>query len=246
MTGIEAAAELAAARPDLRVRLVTGGRLGGWLSSLGRDELAARLERLGVETLDQSRVAAVERRALVLTGDDEVPFDLAVWCGGFAHHALARDSGLATDARGALLVDETLRSTSHPQIVGAGDAAAVPALPNGAAFRMTCQAGMPSGAHAADTVVAVLRDREPTAFDLGYIHQPISLGRRDGLIQWVDRADRPKDRVLTGRRAALYKEFVTRGALIGIRMERSMPGRAKWLKGGVPVLDGAGAPHAAS
>jgi NADH:quinone reductase (non-electrogenic) len=57
---------------------------------------------------------------------------------------------------------------------------------------MTCQAGMPSGADAADTALATLMGREPRPFNFGYIHQPISLGRRDGLIQWVDRADRQK------------------------------------------------------
>lgn len=96
------------------------------------------------------------------------------------------------DARGCLLVDTTLRAVGHPHVLGAGDAAAIPSLANGGAFRMTCQAGMPAGAHAADNAVAALRGREPEDFDFGYLHRPISLGRRDRLIQWVDRADRPK------------------------------------------------------
>jgi NADH dehydrogenase len=118
-----------------------------------------------------------------------------------------------------------------------GEMPATPALSNGAAFRMTCRAGMPSGAHAADTVAAVACGREPERFDLGYIHMPISLGRRDGLIQWVDRANRPKPKVLVGGRAALYKELVTRGAVPSISMERRIPGALKWLHGGEPIGD---------
>jgi NADH:quinone reductase (non-electrogenic) len=104
---------------------------------------------------------------------------------------------------------------------------------------MTCQAGMPAGAHAADNAVATLQGREPEIFDFGYLHQPISLGRRDGLIQWVDRADRPKPSVLTGRRAALYKELVARSAVPTITLERRVPGALRWPSAGRPhaVLD---------
>ncbi|MEI5098927.1 hypothetical protein RB200_10110 [Streptomyces sp. PmtG] len=41
----------------------------------------------------------------------------------------------------------------------------------------------------------------------------MSLGRRDGLIQFVRDDDTPVERVLTGRTAAFYKEFVVRTAL---------------------------------
>jgi NADH:ubiquinone reductase (H+-translocating) len=235
LTGIEAASELADARPDLDVWLLTAGALGDWLSAAGRTELAGRLKRLGVEVREHARVASLDDRVLTFADGGEMCCDAAVWCGGFAFQPLLAHSDLCTDKRGRLLVDTTLRSVSHPHVLGAGDAAAIPALPNGAAFRMTCQAGMPSGAHAADTVAAVVRGREPERFDLGYIHMPISLGRRDGLIQWVDRTDRPKPKVLVGRRAALYKELVTRGAVPSIRMERRMPGTLIWLGGGDPI-----------
>ncbi|MBS1679147.1 MAG: FAD-dependent oxidoreductase [Actinobacteria bacterium] len=227
-TGIELVSELAGARPDLRVSLHTAGRVGRGLSERGAEELRLRLGRRGVELVEGEAVSAVEAGALVLAGGEEVAVDLAVWCGGFAAQPLARDSGLPVDPRGLLAVDATLRSVDHPHVIGAGDAAAIPAFPNGARYRMTCQAGMPSGAHAADTAVAALTGKEPRPFDFGYIHQPLSLGRRDGLIQWVDRADRPKEKVLVGRRAALYKELVTRSAVPSIRWERRFPGALRW------------------
>ena len=231
-TGIEAASELADARPDLRVSLHSAERVGRGLSELGAEELRLRLGRLGVELAEGQAVSAVEAGALILAGGEEVGVDLTVWCGGFAANPLARDSGLTVDPRGLLAVDATLRSVAHANVIGAGDAAAIPSFPNGARYRMTCQAGMPSGAHAADTALAAVQGRDPRPFDFGYIHQPLSLGRRDGLIQWVDRADRPKDKVLVGRRAVLYKELVTRGAVPSIRWERRLPGALRWPSAG--------------
>jgi NADH:quinone reductase (non-electrogenic) len=227
-TGIEAASEVAAARPDLRVSLVSAGRVGDGLSRRGASELASRLGRLGVELVEGEKVAAVEPGTVLFEGGSGIPADLAIWCGGFVAQPLMADSGLPVDSRGLLAVDRTLRSVGHDNVIGAGDAAAIPDFPNGGRYRMTCQAGMPSGAHAADTAVAGLRGEEPRPFDFGYIHQPISLGRRDGLIQWVDRADRPKEKVLVGRRAAIYKELVTRGAVPSIRWERRVPGLLRW------------------
>jgi NADH dehydrogenase FAD-containing subunit len=97
---------------------------------------------------------------------------------------------------------------------------------------MSCQAGVPSGAHAADTVARVVAGREPEPFDLGYVAWCVSLGRRDAVVQWVDRADRPKPGVLAGRRAALVKELVCRAIVPGIAAERRMPGSLRWLGGG--------------
>lgn len=243
-TGIEAAAEIAAMRPDLRVGLLSSGRVGGTMSRLGRTELRSRLGRLGVEIADETRIEAVEPGSLDLGSGDSWTADVVVWCGGFTAQPLARDSGLAVDARGLLQVDSALRSVRHSNLIGAGDAAAIPALPNGAAYRMTCQAGMPAGAHAADTAVAVLEGEAPQPFDFGYIHQPISLGRRDGLIQWVDRADRPKEKVLVGRRAAVYKELVTRSPAPSIRWERRLPGALRWPSAG--MVSAAAEPAASS
>ena len=49
-----------------------------------------------------------------------------------------------------------------------------------------------------------------------YFQQCISLGRRQGLIQFVTADDRAVDRALTGRMAALYKELICKGAAWGV------------------------------
>lgn len=61
--------------------------------------------------------------------------------------AAGRRGGLATGARGRLVVDETPRSASHPDVYGAGDAAAVAkeAVVRGAFWAARHPGGYPSG-----------------------------------------------------------------------------------------------------
>ena len=54
LTGIETAAEIADSFPELRVRLVTAGRPGDWLSPAGQRYLASSFERLGVAVSDNA------------------------------------------------------------------------------------------------------------------------------------------------------------------------------------------------
>lgn len=227
LTGLEAVTELAGARPGLRVRLLTAGPLAAWLSPAGRAYLTDALRRRGIEVVDGVTVTAAEPDRLLLAGDTAVPSDLAVWCGGFRCPPLAAEAGLATDGRGAVVTDAALRSVTRPEVSAIGDAGAPP-LPGGTAFQMTCQAGMPSGAHAADVIDAELRGRTPAPFDFGFIHRPVSLGRGDGLIQFMRRDDTPRGRVLTGRAAAAYKELVSASPVPSIRAERRLPGALRW------------------
>lgn len=67
----------------------------------------------------------------------------------------------------------------------------------------------PSGVYAADAIVRRLRGKRVKPFRFGYIHQPVSLGRRDAVIQFTKRDDRPGCWFLTGRAARIYKEVVT-------------------------------------
>ncbi|MFE3383388.1 oxidoreductase, partial [Streptomyces anulatus] len=49
-----------------------------------------------------------------------------------------------------------------------------------------------------------------------YFNQCVSLGRKEGLIQYVTADDRAVSAALTGRVAALYKELVCKGAAWGV------------------------------
>ena len=81
---------------------------------------------------------------------------MTIWTAGFGVPDLAASSGLSTDGAGRLLTDETLTSVDDPRIVAAGDAAAPSDLP----LRMSCQAAIPLGAQAANTVLSRIAGTE--------------------------------------------------------------------------------------
>ena len=80
-----------------------------------RPGLARRIAR-------QLRMNGVELRAGVAFADGmRKDHDLVIWTAGAAPLQWLRDSGLATCERGFVLVDDTLRSVSHPEVFAVGD-----------------------------------------------------------------------------------------------------------------------------
>lgn len=75
--------------------------------------IARQLGRLGVEL----------RSGVAFAADTRKDHDLVIWTGGAAALPWLRESGLAVDERGFVLVDERLRSVSHPEVFAAGDCA---------------------------------------------------------------------------------------------------------------------------
>jgi len=213
LTGIETAAELAGGR---RVELLTAGTLAAGVSAGGRDHLRRGLHRLGVTVREQTRVAKVTPDGVVLADGSVVAADETVWTAGFRAPALAARAGLAVDAQGRVLTDAVLRSTSHPHVYAAGDAAAA-LVPDGRVSRMSCQTGLPMGAQVADIVAGELTGRSPRPPRIRYVWQNISLGRHDGLTQFVRTDDTPVGATLTGRTAAGFKEAVTRATILAVR-----------------------------
>lgn len=211
LTGLEAVTEIAESRPDLALTLHTGGRVGTGLSLRGRRHLRGVLTRLGIEVREGERIEGVDGESVRTADGQRRGADLVVWTGGFVPSPLVAATGLATHADGRALVDRSLRSLSHPEVLAVGDAAWARG-PGGAPLRMSCASGIPMGWQAAETLVAGLHGRTAPTVPLGYVTQCLSLGRRDGVIQPVHPDDAARRTALTGRAAALTKEQVCRGA----------------------------------
>ncbi|WP_245722114.1 NAD(P)/FAD-dependent oxidoreductase [Nocardia crassostreae] len=180
-TGIETATELAEARPDLTVLLLSAEEPGAWLSDKARGHIRAVLDRLGVPVYSGAKVVEVHPDGVELAGGDRIQADTVLWTTGFAVPAVAADSGLAVNAQGRVLVDDELRSRSHPEIYAVGDAAIV-AGPGARELRMACATALPAGKYAATALAARLRGKEPAPRRFRYYFQCISLGRADGVI----------------------------------------------------------------
>ncbi len=225
LTGIETASELAGQR---RVTLVCGGVLGPSLSRAGRRSVAKWLRRLGVDVLETAVVSEVRADAVVLTDGATLPSALTVWTAGFGVPELAARSGLRTDGLGRLLTDETLTSVDDPRIVAAGDAAA----PSGQPLRMSCQAAIPLGAQAANTVLSRIAGTNPATLSQAFVGQCISLGRSYATVQFARADDTPVNTAIGGRVAASLKEAICKATVWTIRREAAKPGSYFWLKGG--------------
>ncbi|MEU9372529.1 FAD-dependent oxidoreductase [Streptomyces sp. NPDC048255] len=219
-TGIETAAELAEA--GRAVTLVCGGVLGPYLHARGRRSVAERLAKLGVTVLDgpETKVTAVTRDAVRLGGGRELPSEVTIWTAGFGVPDLAARSGLSTDALGRLLTDETLTSVDDARIVAAGDSAAPSDLP----LRMSCQAAMPLGARAADTVLSRIDGERPSTLNQAFAGQCISLGRRAGIFQFAHKYDVALWFHIAGRPGAKLKELVCTGVIKHLADEAGKPG----------------------
>jgi NADH:ubiquinone reductase (H+-translocating) len=226
LTGIETASELA--EQGRRVSLVCGGLLGPSLSRTGRRSVAKWLRRLGVDVLETATVSEVRVDAVALADGALLPSAVTVWTAGFGVPELAARSGLSTDPLGRLLTDETLTSVDDPRIVAAGDAAA----PSGQPLRMSCQAAIPLGAQAANTVLSRIAGTPPAVVNQAFTGQCVSLGRSYATIQLARPDDTPVNLAIGGRVAASIKEAVCKGTVWGIRREAAKPGWYRWLKGG--------------
>ncbi|MFF8672483.1 NAD(P)/FAD-dependent oxidoreductase [Streptomyces sp. NPDC015242] len=215
LTGLEAATEIAEARPDLDVALAASGGLGDWLSPKGRRHLRKVTERLGITVHEHTEVASVAAGHLTTADGRRVPAAVTVWTTGFAVHPIARATGLEVTDTGRIVVDRTMRSVSHPDVYAVGDAALATG-PGGKPLRMSCASGVPMAWQAADAIAARLTGGKLPNVPIRYFNQCVSLGRREGLIQYVTADDRAVDAALTGRLAALYKELICKGAAWGV------------------------------
>ncbi|WP_405630715.1 NAD(P)/FAD-dependent oxidoreductase [Streptomyces sp. NBC_01174] len=215
LTGLEAATEIAETRPDLDVALAIRGGLGDTLSPKGRQHLRKVLAHLGITVHEHSAVTAVEADRVTTADGTSLPSAATVWTTGFAVHPIAKATALEVSDTGQIVVDGAMRSVSHPDVYAIGDAALVQG-PGDKPLRMSCASGIPTAWQAADSIAATLTGGKPPTVPLRYFNQCISLGRREGLIQYVTADDRAVRAALTGRLAALYKELVCKGAAWGV------------------------------
>ncbi len=233
LTGIESATELAERHPNLRVTLVTHGRVAAEWSHAARVHLLRTFARLNVRLEEGVRVREVSD-GHVVTEPEPIPFDVCVWAVGFAFPSLAREAGIAVNAQGRVSVDARLRSISHPDVYVVGDLAA-PIEKTGHPLPMGCKSAGPTGAHAAENIARHARGDAEQPLDYAIPFYCVSLGRNDGLIQFSRSDGSLTGPVLTGRAGAMFKEFICRSTVWAVRLERRRIAATAWKRTGHPV-----------
>lgn len=226
LTAIEAACEFGERLTGLRIVLAPGrhfapGEHPGDLSRAGHDHVEATLTRLGVEIEKGMRIACVHPDHAEMEDGSTIPFDVCLWAAGFLVSPLAAEAGIDVTENGQVITDTTLTSVSHPNILAVGDAAHV-VIPVAGKSRMSCAVGRPMGELAARTFSNRAAGAPPNPFAFSYSFRCVSLGREDGLIQFVDATDRPVEQVWTGKRGAVWKEYICRRTLAGIGFDTDL------------------------
>ncbi|MCX5078195.1 FAD-dependent oxidoreductase [Streptomyces sp. NBC_00424] len=211
LTGIEAATEIAEARPDLQVSIAARGGVGDWLGDKARRHLHLVLDRLGIAVHARADVTRVETDAVVTAEAGRIPARVTVWTAGFAVHPIAAATTLTVSDTGQIVVDGTMRSVSHPDVYAVGDAARAEGA-GGKPLRMACATATPMAWQAADALAARLTGREVRETTIGYATQCVSLGRRDGILQRVTHEDEVTSTVIAGRGGARIKELICSAA----------------------------------
>lgn len=206
LTGVEVATELAGTG-RARVRLVTDRELAPSVGDGGRDHLRRYLARAGIELIEDTKVAEVLGTGVALTDGATLPTDLTVLTTAFEAPELARASRLPVAGNGALRVDESLVCAAAPGVVGAGDATLV----GSRGLRMSCQAAIPLGTHAAETVLALAAQPAPAGAHQVHraVHQPGPARRAVAAVERRRRADlvhpdRPPGRAAQGADLRLH------------------------------------------
>lgn len=222
LTGIEAASELAETYPDLNVTLVTSDIFGEQLSGRGQNYLRRAFHRLGITIINGQRIAAVHANHVRTEYGARIPFDICLWAGSFRAPDLARKSGLLVNGKDQILVDEHLRAQRFPTLYAVGDIASLEEAIE-TPIRMGCVTAAPMGAYAGDHLAAVIQGQKPVKpYRYTYFMRCISLGRNDGLVQFVEADDTPRERILTGRVGAKVKEVISRSSVWNVQMEHRM------------------------
>lgn len=98
-------------------------------NKLARRKIERELQRQAIALHLGEQVALVDAGGLVLSGGGRFDLDAVVWTTHAAAPAWIAESGLARDDAGFLLLDQTLRSLSHPEVFAAGDVGSIAGHP---------------------------------------------------------------------------------------------------------------------
>lgn len=218
LTGIESATEIAEKFPHLEITLISSGIIGQGYSKTGENHIKKIFKKLGISIIENATVKEVQKNMLTTMNEKIVTFDLCIWTGGFQSHSLSRDSGLEINNLGQLITNECLQSRQYPEIYAAGDCANVQ-LDSGINIRMGCATALPLGAHVAKNIMRDIGGQKIIPFQFAYTFKCISLGRKNGLIQFTNQDDSPTRKNLTGWLAVFFKESICKMTMVVLKLE---------------------------
>ncbi len=132
--------------------------IGSDMGESARPVIAEALQALGIETLTDTSLAAIDAEGATLTTGERIPAATIVWCAGMRANPFAAHFPVPLDASGRLPVDNFLQIKTLPAVFAAGDIAAL-AVDDAHHSVMSCQHSRPMGRYAGHNAVCSLLDR---------------------------------------------------------------------------------------
>lgn len=225
LTGIEMATELAEHLPHLDITLLTKGigEKNNIPDGLSKEAVAYILEALKIRKIklqQNAHVIRLEKQKAFLDNFYSFDFDICIWTVGFKPSSLATQAGIKVNKVGQIIVDQHLCSINYPNIIAVGDAASI-ATDKAGFCRMGSATALAMGASGTKTIIALIDNLKPPIFQFNYLFRNIGLGRNDGVVQFVDCRDIPRDLIWTGKKAADWKEYIVQSTLSVMRIQRA-------------------------
>lgn len=231
LTGIEMASEWKYFHPNTTVFLIDKNEFGSSFSEKGKEYLRTYLLQNNIQILDQMKILSTNENEIIFEDQNKISFDCILNCSGFKSSPLPKEAGFVTNPKNQIYVDPFLRSISFPNVFVAGDSAFL----ENSILRMGCVTALPMGAHIADQIANLIRGKKLTPFLFQFVGRCVSLGRKEGLIQFTYGDDKPKEWIITGKWGAVIKELVNRFTIFSLKMEKYLPFRFYFWPKGNPI-----------
>ncbi|PJZ65327.1 NADH dehydrogenase FAD-containing subunit [Leptospira wolffii] len=222
LSGIETATELAEAYPEFEITLLDSGNIGKSFHPDAVSHMKKVLTDLRVRILEGKKAERFEKGEIRLENGETVFHDFCILSAGLAASDLGKKSGLSHNTIDQVLVNEYLEVPGYDKILGAGDAVKMPE-DEYSYLRMSCATALPMGVYMAERMAARMGYKTKLGnrpFSFGYLLRCVSLGRSEGLIQTVDSEDSPKNKIWTGKFAAIIKELICKFTILSCKAEK--------------------------
>jgi len=137
------------------------------------------LRRRGADIRAGTPVKAIEPGCVHLAGES-IDAGTIILAAGIVPNAAAIQIAVEHDKRGRIVVDASLRSTSHPTVWALGDCAAIPG-PDGRPYPALAQFATREARRLAGNVAASIQEQSPTPFRFRSLGTMASLGHTDAV-----------------------------------------------------------------
>ncbi|MEG6616020.1 NAD(P)/FAD-dependent oxidoreductase [Peptococcaceae bacterium 1198_IL3148] len=135
------------------------------------------LEEMGVQVITGALIKRVTEHKIHLTSGKDLSYSLLLWAGGIKGNKVLAQSGLKTDARGRVEVNQYLQSLVDPEVYVVGDSALAKDPKDNKVVTPTAQAAIQQGAVAAYNIYADITGKEKRVYQPVVLGTLVSIGR---------------------------------------------------------------------